>query len=577
MGRREDGAKRIACTVIAAACLALPGSAWAQIAGAPVTPIPTDPGNGSITPFEGMTASANGVTAAEVPQHPFLAPNGRSNIHNDGYMSDTYTVSGPLGGGTTASNLFFRECASVTFDSQGRIVTICVGLDRPVLALLHPHSLAVLAAMPLPVRNAQSGNNPFNDFSGGGYFYLDNQDHAVLGTNDRHVLEVAIVGGPSFSTVRDFNLNSVMPANDGIISVLPDWKGRFWFVTRQGIVGTIDRTTGQIRTVRLGEGVSNSFAVDETGGVFIVSDKALYRFDADSQGAPLITWSVVYPNSGIHKPSQSDAGSGTTPTLMGDGKNGWVAITDNADPMNVQVYRRAAKLEPSTKKKKKRKKKKKKRAVAAKKKGKKKKKKGKKRVPAKSRQVCSEPVFRQGASATDNTLVGTDKSLIVENNYGYSGITATMQGGVTEPGLARVDVVQTKTKPKKKRKKKKKKKPKKATALAAKKKKKKKKKKRKPVVTYECETVWTSNERAPSVVPKLSLDNGLVYTYTKPQRADRRDAWFLTTIDFRSGRTVYSRLAGSGFGYNNNYAPVTIAPDGTAYVVVLGGLVSFTK
>jgi hypothetical protein len=30
-----------------------------------------------------------------------------------------------------------------------------------------------------------------------------------------------------------------------------------------------------------------------------------------------VSWRVVYPNSGIHKPGQSDAGSGTTPTLMG--------------------------------------------------------------------------------------------------------------------------------------------------------------------------------------------------------------------------------------------------------------------
>ena len=575
----------IAATALAAGCLCLPGAASAQITGAPVTPIPTDPGNASITPFEGSPATVNKVEMADIPQNPFMAPNGRNNIHDDAYMTDTYKFSGPMGGGLTASNLFFRECASVMFDSQGRIVTICVGLDRPVLALIHPHTLAVLATMQLPIRNLQSGNNPFNDFSGGGYFYLDHQDHAVLGTNDRHILEVAVAAS-GFSTVRDFDLSGVVGANDGVISVLPDWKGRFWFVTRHGTVGTIDRVTGQIRTRKLGEGISNSFSIDETGGVFIVSDKALYRFDADEQGAPVITWSIVYPNSGIKKPGQSDAGSGTTPTLMGDGKSGWVAITDNADPMNVQVYRRAADIGPKPKPKKRKKKNKKKRkgaampppaasaqALAAKKKGKKKKK-SKRRVPPKSRQVCFEPVFRAGASATDNSLIGTDRSLIAENNYGYSGITATMQGGVTEPGLTRVDVVKTKTKLKRKKKgKKKKKKPTQPVSTAAKKKK--KKKKRKPLATFECKTVWTSTERAPSVVPKLSLANGLVYTYTKPKRADNRDAWFLTALDFRDGKTVYSRLAGSGFGYNNNYAPVTLAADGTAYVGVLGGIVAF--
>jgi hypothetical protein len=38
---------------------------------------------------------------------------------------------------------------------------------------------------------------------------------------------------------------------------------------------------------------------------------------------------------------------------------------------------------------------------------------------------------------------------------------------------------------------------------------------------------------------------------------------------------VYKRLAGTGFGYNDNFAPVTIGPDETAYVGVLGGITHF--
>ena len=77
------------------------------------------------------------------------------------------------------------------------------------------------------------------------------------------------------------------------------------------------------------------------------------------------------------------------------------------------------------------------------------------------------------------------------------------------------------------------------------------------------------------MVPKLSLANGLVYTYTKPPRDDGTDAWYFTTIDFHTGQTVYSRLAGTGFGFNNNFAPVTIGPDDRAYVGALGGITEF--
>jgi len=496
-------------------------TAPAQTPGAPVVPIGGDPLGSAATPFEGAPATSNPVAGGPAPpRNPFMARNPWNNIHDDPYMTDTYRTGGPLGDGPEVSTLFTRECGSVTFDSAGRIVTVCVGLDRPVLALLDPHSLRTLAALPLPVRNPSSVAGAFTDFSGGGYFYLDNHDRAVLSTNDHHVLVVSITGAPDFTLSGDYDLSSHLAADEGIVSALPDWKGRIWFVSRRGEVGTIDPKDGAVRTMRLsGEGISNSFAVDDSGGVFVVSDEALYRFDANPKGAPRITWRIVYPDSHIHKPGQSDAGSGTTPTLMG---SGWVAITDNADPMNVDVYRRARKLRG--------------------------KKRHGRRRKAKARLVCAAPVFAKGASATDNSLIGTNRSLVAENNYGYTISAAKLGGTPSSPGLTRIDVV--------------------------KKKKRGKKGKRRKKARFRCRTAWTSNETAPSVVPKLSLANGLVYTYTKPPRQDGLDAWYLTALDFRTGRTAYRRLAGTGFGFNNNYAPVTLGPDGTAYVGVLGGLVA---
>ena len=535
MRQRGCGAVILGVGLTLAVSSACPDLAGAQTAGAPVAPIPQNPLEAAaVTPFEGSPALTNSVDGGPAPpRNPFMAPNPRNNIHDDPYMSDTYRLPGPLGDGSTSSALFTRECGSITFDSQGRIVTVCVGLDRPVLALLDPHSLQTLAAMPLPPRNASTGSNPFTDFSGGGYFYLDQHDRAVLPTNDRHILVVSVTSGPDFQVDADYDLSSTIPQGEGIVSVLPDWHGLLWFVTRRGMVGTVNAGSGAVRTTRLsGEGISNSFAVDENGGVYVVSDRALYRFDAGS-GGPRVSWRVVYPNSGIHKPGQSDAGSGTTPTLMG---KRWVAITDNADPMDVVVYRRAIKL-------KKKHKKHKKHARAARR--------GKAKSKAQARLVCSAPVFAKGAGSTDNSLIGTNRSLIAENNYGYQINAEDLSGGISQPGLTRIDVV--KKKPKMKR----------------------RGRKRKRPAKFRCRSAWTSQERAPSVVPKLSLSNGLVYTYTHPPRADGIDAWFLTALDYRTGRTVYHRRAGTGFGFNNNYAPVTLGPDGTAYVGVLGGVVAF--
>jgi hypothetical protein len=492
MGRR---AALIGLALLAA--LWAPAMVRAQTPGQAPEPIPQDPQGGNLRPFVGSVAAEDPTAGQEVPRHPFMAPNGLSNLHDDAYQTDTYRWAGPLGARTTAgSALFLRECASIAFDGHGRLVTVCVGLDKPVLAMLQPRTLRVLAAMDLPPRPASP--NPFQDFSGGGYFYLDHRDRAVISAGNRHILVVRETGGiasPGFALQRDYDVTGAVPSGDALISALPSWGGRIWFASRRGVVGTVDPASGAVRSMDTGEQIGNSFAVDETGGVFVVTDDAMYRFDI-AGGRPAVSWRREYANIGSVKPGQTQAGSGTTPTLIG---RRYVTITDNADPMNVLVYERQ-------------------------------------RQVSGSRLVCRQPVFSKGASATDQSLIASRTSIVVENNYGYTGPSSTMNGGVTAPGLQRVDFDRDRG---------------------------------------ECRSVWRGSQRAPSVVPKLSLEAGLVYTYTKPRREDMLDAWYLTAVDFDTGKTVYSRLAGSGFGYNNNFAPVTLAPDGTAYVGVLGGLTVF--
>jgi hypothetical protein len=483
---------------------ALATAAWVLFAAAPAgaappQPIPEGPAASSLARFIGGPFTPQPVVSPDPPRNPFMAPNGRPELHVDAYQTDVHQGLGPLGNGTTRLDTFLEgDCGSVTFDSQGRIVTVCVGVEGPKLALLDPHTLETLALMPLPPRQPGTGGSAgiFNDFAGGGYFYLDNQDRAVIPTTTRHIYVVDETPAPGFSIEHDYDVSgSLASSSDKIISALPDWSGRIWFASIQGVIGTIDPASGAVHTLPLGEPISNSFAVDETGGVYVVTTKALYRLDADGSGTPVVTWREIYQNSGIAKPGQSDAGSGTTPTLMG---RDYVSILDNADPMNVVVYRRA-------------------KGVSG------------------SRLVCTSPVFDKGASSSDQSLIGTATSMVAENNYGYTGPTATQNGATTKPGLQRVDI---------------------------------------DADGNGCHTVWRSNEIAPTIVPKLSAAAGLVYTYTKDPQPNNADAWYLTAIDFRTGRTVYKALGGEGFGHNNNYAPVTLGPDATAYVGVLGGLVA---
>jgi hypothetical protein len=453
--------------------------AAALAAAIPIPELPT----GSSPAFVGKPAIARPLHPPPVPQHPFMAPNGRSLLHEDAWQTDASTRAGPLGRDVEVTSTYFnRDCGSVTFDSRGRIVTVCVGLDRPIAMILDPRTLETIDSMDLPPRDPQTGN-PFTAFGGGGYFFLDDRDRAWVPTTSRHVY--LLKAGDGLTLGRDYDLSTVVPSGDSIISALPDWSGKvLWFASRKGVLGTLDPASGAIKSVRL-EPNGNSFAVSDEGGAYVVTDGALYRFGLGPGGAPEQLWRRVYDNTGETKPGQTQAGSGTTPTILA---HGYVAITDNADPLQVVVF------------------------------------------TTEGDRVCTVPVFERGAGSTDQSLIGVGRSLIVENNYGYTGPAAVEGGRTTTPGLTRVDIGRS-----------------------------------------GCRARWTSQEIAPSVVPKVSIPNGLVYTYTKP--AGDGDPWYLTALDFRTGRTVYKARAGSGLGFNNNYAPVTIGPAGTAYVGVLGGLV----
>jgi hypothetical protein len=463
------------------------------VPGAAALPIPSAPGPLLVPRFIGGAAAADPIASFDVPQNPYLAPDPWNNMHDDAYGTNAYPGAGPLGRQPVVSSRTYgvEECATEAFDAAGRIVALCGNLRGPVLRLINPQTLAIVATQQLPPRRLRPGTSPLSDLCGGTYFYLDNLDRAVVATTDRHIVVVADLGN-RFVKQRSYDVTSAVPPDDCLIALLPDWSGRIWFETGNGVVGTVDPVSRAVHSVRLpGEIIDNSFSVDETGGVFIVSDHALYRFDAGPDGAPVVTWRQPYDRGSVQKPGQLAQGSGTTPTLVGPDL---VAITDNADPqMDVLVYRRGK--------------------------------------DSGGQPVCGAPVFAAGKSDTENSLVAVGNSLFVENNYGYRDPTSTLAGRTTTPGIARVDVADG-----------------------------------------TCSVAWTSNEIAPTSVPKASLATGLLYVYTKPKTA-LVDAWYFTAIDIRTGRTVFSRLTGTGPGYNNHYAAIYLGPDGAAYIATLAGMV----
>jgi hypothetical protein len=396
-----------AAALVATAAVLLPAGTGAALGGLPIPSLPTD---FLSEPFSGTAATANPLPHEAIKQNPFLSTNGTNSMHNDAYASDAYEVSGPLGANLKVRSAWYgvSECATVAFDSHGRMVGLCGDLLGFRMRVIDPTTLRTIGTgLVTSQRNLASGANPFTDLCGGTYFSLDSHDVAYVLTVSKQVWKVR-VDAAGFTKLGAFDVSSYLPADDCLIATLPDWSGRMFFVTKQGRVGVIDPDTGAVKTMKFGEGegIFNSIAGDETGAVYIVTDHAFYAVEADASGQPQLRWSEPYDRGTQQKSGQLSQGSGTTPTVIGDDL---VVITDNAEPrMNVLFYRRNG--------------------------------------ADGDRLLCKVPVFNADASATDNSLgyaggvPGGPRSVIVENNYGYDGFQSTLLGKTTAGGVAKVSI-----------------------------------------------------------------------------------------------------------------------------------------
>lgn len=115
-------------------------------------PIP-DPRPTTLPHYQGVPATAKPMGASKAPRNRHLAPDPRSNIHNDAWMTDAYRYAGPLGRDPTAFSALMRPalCGSLTFHSAGYLVSVCPSIGAPPQArVIDPRTLDVLPTYDLP-------------------------------------------------------------------------------------------------------------------------------------------------------------------------------------------------------------------------------------------------------------------------------------------------------------------------------------------------------------------------------------------------------------------------------------------
>lgn len=496
----------------------------AVAAAAPVAadPIPDGPGRAFVPKYIGSPATPKALPGKPVPANPYQGPVGTSSMHADAYASDTYPFLGPLGRDPQVLNEAKGGglpglCSTVTFAKRtGLIVAQCTRGQNFMLRLIDPKTLKDLATYELPPRSSTVQAVLSLDFdkvltdTSGGAYYY-------LDPQDRAVLADSAFHLRRFAHEKGadgawrFKVTDDWDLSGHLPHDCATWTNPFPKGECDPITAVGPDWGGLIWWITRNGRIGT---VDPGSGtvrqIRLAGENVQNSFAAAEDGVSIVSDHALYR-------MQADA-SGTPRIIWrhaydrGSGrKPGQIDQGSGTTPTFFGDGYVAITDNADDRM-----------NIIV-------------RRRAGGELICRIPVFGSGAGATDNSLVGYGNSLFVENNYGYRNFFELPPGGSSVGGVSRVDV---------------------------------------DPGGKGCRTVWTSAERSPSTVAKVSVPAGLLYLYTKEPRKDLLDAWYFTAVDVHTGRTVYKVLTGMGKWFDNNWAPVTIGPDGTGYVGVVGGLVA---
>ena len=423
-----------------------------------------------IPPAPGVWVGPSYVGRPASP-HPVVAATTQHPHRTDGDPADR---PGPLGKQPEVATSWFglQRCGRLALTSTNRIAALCTSRSGQSLRVVDRDTLRPDATHDLP--DTTEGADCSDDA-----FYLDEADRVVVAAGDRQVLAVrtSVDGEPDLDTDASWDLKPWVPYGDCVVALAPDWSGRIWWASRSGLVGTIDPASGRVGVMDLDEDVRRGIATDEDGA-YVVTDEALHRLTIGGDGSPTQVWRTAYGGS-----------SGSAPVLL-DG--GVVAITDEVDERLGVVFL----------------------------------------ARDDGRGLCRRSVFEKGDGATDSDLAALGSGVVVTNSSGYASPRSTLLGFTSDPGVARVDLVDT-----------------------------------------GCVVRWTSDVASPGSGVAASLPHGLLYAWTKRPSLTGVSAWYLTAIDATSGRSMWAVRTGTGLLAGSDGSEVLLDREGAAYLGTLAGLV----
>lgn len=506
-------------------------------------PAPT----GNLTPSCTTLPSADGF---EPPCNPHLAQDAWSASHRGNFAQ----ASSPLPGVTTPERVNIDHTAITAVpvvlsfsdrDSQGRqaVWASTVGFTGEIVKL-DGDGMGVVGRF-------QPGGVSMISTSGA-YNLLDRDQRLIVGQSDALQVFGDSEVGNRHSGINRLQ-NFVLPAEarcgtreDELVGItmLPD--GHVAFATKFGMVGVVPRQPEAMCAASLKvfsingdacndssipdsalEQVSNSIAADETSAIYVVTSSAQHRINWDGQQLRS-AWRAAYAGAGGTGSGRLGAGSGSTPTLMGQpgSRDRFVVITDGQPLIHLVLMWQneiPADWQPI-------------------------------KTGRDRRIACEVPVNFGNDSATESlseqsVLVRGHASVVVNNqlplNQLLSVIPAQAQPltqllsgfSFNRPqGLERIDW---------------------------------------DPATRTCKKVWANSEISlPNGIPSLSASTGQIFGIGS-RTINGLDTWTLESLDFKTGKSRYFVPSTAYPTDNSVYAATTIGPGNSVWTGTFGGITRY--
>lgn len=511
------------------------------------------PKNPTITPAPEPTTEAIS-NLNQPPKNPYLADSPWATNHGNSYRQDSYTYSGPaqlptgqiedfLLGRPATTNLEF----SSPYPDGGRVIW---SSSYGIVFKADPESQRLAYIDKIQSREVQwlgddmaakladqSAREVADMFGGlvppqpepregeaigaasGIYVVLGSDNIFYVPLDKRIVAYGDQVEGDRFSPIqikREFQIpeDMLMRDWDKIMGLVMTYDGMLAFATNYGLVGIIDRAFTDVHYLQLAEGeeyIFNNIAADEDGGIYVASHKAVYRVQWTGEELTVDEakggWRAEY---GTGNPSnltvQTQAGSGSTPSLMGTGdEDKFVVITDGEELMNMVLFWRDKIPEdweqlPGTR----------------------------------SRRIAAQVPITFGKPERERSF--SDQSVLVQG-YGAFAVNNEMQqyedtvpenvllGG--EPDHQPFGCEKFEWDPQSK----------------------------------ELRSVWTNNEVSlPNAVPTMSVGTNLIYSI-----GSRDGTWTLEAIDWDTGESAWHYEIGDKTRHNSAFATCEVGPNNAIY------------